>query len=67
MGLLGLLSLYLIKNLHQTTTVSPVIRTFSGCILLKIYIKPQLEFRKSIESQGCILLKIYIKPQLLTY
>ena len=35
-----------------------------GCILLKFYIKPQLEeFEKCFQSR-CILLKFYIKPQL---
>ena len=35
-------SLYLIEILHQTTTSSKGVSCFSGCILSKFYIKPQL-------------------------
>ena len=37
-------ALYLIEILHQTTTVHIVILFFSGCILSKFYIKPQLRW-----------------------
>ena len=58
--------LYLIEILHQTTTSMPVTRRSRSCILLKFYIKPQLEGRVGVEVVGCILLKFYIKPQLST-
>ena len=35
-----------------------------GCILSKIYIKPQLYISVRIKVRSCILSKIYIKPQL---
>ena len=55
--------LYLIEILHQTTTVREIKFAYSGCILLKFYIKPQ-QFRKAHrEFLRCILLKFYIKPQ----
>ena len=34
-----------------------------GCILLKFYIKPQLDRKPYGTTSGCILLKFYIKPQ----
>ncbi len=34
------------------------------CILLKFYIKPQLNLFNNIFYTSCILLKFYIKPQL---
>ena len=58
-----LLLLYLIKNLHQTTTVKRVRPHKLSCILLKIYIKPQPGYVNSFAYLRCILLKIYIKPQ----
>ena len=36
------IKLYLIEILHQTTTAKLKGITFSGCILSKFYIKPQL-------------------------
>ena len=35
-----------------------------SCILLKFYIKPQLEGGALVSNLCCILLKFYIKPQL---
>ena len=34
-----------------------------SCILLKFYIKPQLNALSPAAGRGCILLKFYIKPQ----
>ena len=56
--------LYLIEILHQTTTVRFDGSTKNGCILLKFYIKPQLNFLQKSDRKSCILLKFYIKPQL---
>ena len=56
--------LYLIEILHQTTTVSVLVVKLFCCILLKFYIKPQLDDLEKKALQRCILLKFYIKPQL---
>ena len=56
--------LYLIEILHQTTTRRAVCEWLSCCILLKFYIKPQLDETPANDYLGCILLKFYIKPQL---
>ena len=61
---LELRTLYLIKNLHQTTTSLVNKEVLDGCILSKIYIKPQLCSPLARRIYGCILSKIYIKPQL---
>ena len=58
------LLLYLIEILHQTTTVRKFGTQHGGCILLKFYIKPQLEAGGVPNWSRCILLKFYIKPQL---
>ena len=57
-------ALYLIGNLHQTTTSRVSACNRSSCILLGIYIKPQLPRIYYQRNQSCILLGIYIKPQL---
>ena len=36
-----------------------------SCIILRIYIKPQLFHLFLILLSGCIILRIYIKPQLI--
>ncbi len=56
--------LYLVENLHQTTTDDAETGNRGRCILLKIYIKPQPRNRSYPSCMRCILLKIYIKPQL---
>ena len=55
--------LYLIEILHQTTTFLSLFNSFSCCILLKFYIKPQLRRFNERLRHSCILLKFYIKPQ----
>ena len=55
--------LYLIKNLHQTTTNASLTPLCCGCILSKIYIKPQRDISAYLSTFSCILSKIYIKPQ----
>ena len=55
--------LYLIEILHQTTTFYEKLKRIVCCILLKFYIKPQLEPLIFILKNCCILLKFYIKPQ----
>ena len=56
-------ALYLIEILHQTTTATPRLFEFKGCILSKFYIKPQLVSSIVAALAGCILSKFYIKPQ----
>ena len=56
--------LYLIEILHQTTTTIYAIDYSVCCILLKFYIKPQLDEYDAVAVYRCILLKFYIKPQL---
>ena len=65
---LGLLAfflrrLYLIEILHQTTTDFQLCDGSFRCILLKFYIKPQLQVVGLVVHLRCILLKFYIKPQ----
>ena len=55
--------LYLIEILHQTTTTYTPAASFTRCILLKFYIKPQLSRTHGNRIRRCILLKFYIKPQ----
>ena len=57
------LLLYLIGNLHQTTTTTFLSHRLCRCILLGIYIKPQQTDRRDRQFRSCILLGIYIKPQ----
>ena len=59
----GLIMLYLIEILHQTTTMRGSTHLHICCILLKFYIKPQQESEWSLWHDCCILLKFYIKPQ----
>ena len=56
-------TLYLIGNLHQTTTRNFLLVYLFRCILLGIYIKPQPIMCARAVDCGCILLGIYIKPQ----
>ena len=56
--------LYLIGNLHQTTTWYRLSVKSISCILLGIYIKPQRSQCLLLITRRCILLGIYIKPQL---
>ena len=55
--------LYLIDYLHQTTTPAEFLLSYTNCILLIIYIKPQLYPAECLVLCHCILLIIYIKPQ----
>ena len=55
--------LYLIRFLHQTTTLQSIDRRSTSCILFDFYIKPQLLFVKLEELLSCILFDFYIKPQ----
>ncbi len=57
------IQLYLIEILHQTTTLIERTVKVGCCILLKFYIKPQLEKDRIVARLCCILLKFYIKPQ----
>ena len=59
----ALCKLYLIEILHQTTTHPCFSPCRSCCILLKFYIKPQLDCHVPLFWLSCILLKFYIKPQ----
>ena len=55
--------LYLIRFLHQTTTVNLSPLRFPRCILFDFYIKPQLVVVLSPLPLSCILFDFYIKPQ----
>ena len=59
----GLLRLYLIEILHQTTTGCPSWSPGCCCILSKFYIKPQPSLAIFGVRPSCILSKFYIKPQ----
>ena len=59
----GVLRLYLIEILHQTTTLAVNNPFTHGCILSKFYIKPQRLFSPAAPPPCCILSKFYIKPQ----
>ena len=61
--LAGLVVLYLIEILHQTTTYPLVGLRVVRCILSKFYIKPQPGRSKARKRTCCILSKFYIKPQ----
>ncbi len=56
---------FVIEILHQTTTGTRRQSCRRRCILLKFYIKPQLNNKPIFYYLSCILLKFYIKPQLL--
>ena len=59
--------MYLLKFLHQTTTISFALSVAKGCIFSSSYIKPQRPWRPFIVWAGCIFSSSYIKPQLKYY
>ena len=61
---LGSLQLYIVRFLHQTTTILAHGPLSTSCISSVSYIKPQLTLPLLIKFRGCISSVSYIKPQL---
>ena len=57
--------LYIVRFLHQTTTVSQICQCDERCISSVSYIKPQPSISTNFICSRCISSVSYIKPQLL--
>ncbi len=55
--------LFLIRILHQTTTLHNEYTWIGGCFLFVFYIKPQHFAYLGFHLRGCFLFVFYIKPQ----